>query len=253
MLNTYPILAVRKPPHSIQDKLIVVESATFAALACSKDLMKRLYLVEDQTTVREMLADILARNGYDVVGQCGNGQEALKDILELEPDVIIVDAKLPGLNGLELVRRLQRQLENARFLVFSAFENPVLVKDMLEAGAHGFIEKTASLSEFVNGLNIVANGGTFFGPNIAELIRTVVANPHSVQRSRDFLTEREREVLQLLSEGLTSRQIADRLCIATSTVETHRRNLMRKLDLHNVAGITRYAMQNGLIEVENMI
>ena len=214
--------------------------------------MNRIYIVEDQTTVREMLIDILARNGYEIVGQSGNGQHALKDIVDTQPEIVIIDAKLPGLNGLELLKRLSRQMETIRFLVFSAFENPVLVKDMLEAGAHGFIEKTASLQEFLSGLAIIANGGTFFGPSIAELIRTVVANPNSVQKSKDFLTEREREVLQLIAEGNSTKEIAHRLGLSVKTVDNHRTNMMRKLDLHNVASITRYAIQNGLIEVENM-
>ncbi len=215
--------------------------------------MNRVYIVEDQTTIREMLADILNRNNYNVIGQSGNGQDALREILELQPDIVIIDAKLPGLNGLELLRRLNRQLTGARYLIFSAFENPVLVKDMLEAGAHGFIEKTAGLKEFISGLSIVANGGTFFGPSIAELIRTVVANPNSVQKSKDFLTEREREVLQLIAEGNSTKEIALKLGLSVKTVDNHRTNMMRKLDLHNVASITRYAMQNGLIEVENII
>ncbi len=215
--------------------------------------MNRVYIVEDQTTIREMLADILNRNNYSVVGQCGNGQDALREIIEIQPDIVVIDAKLPGLNGLELLRRLNRQMTGGRYLIFSAFENPVLVKDMLEAGAHGFIEKTASLKEFINGLNIVANGGTFFGPSIAELIRTVVANPNSVQKSKDFLTEREREVLQLIAEGNSTKEIAVKLGLSVKTVDNHRTNMMRKLDLHNVASITRYAMQNGLIEVENII
>jgi len=214
--------------------------------------MNRIYIVEDQTTVREMLVDILTRNGYEIVGQSGNGQDALKDILETQPEIVIIDAKLPGLNGLELLRRLSRQNTTIRFLVFSAFENPVLVKDMLEAGAHGFIEKTASLHEFLSGLAIVSNGGTFFGPSIAELIRTVVANPNSVQKSKDFLTEREREVLQMIAEGNSTKEIAHRLGLSVKTVDNHRTNMMRKLDLHNVASITRYAIQNGFIEVENM-
>lgn len=212
--------------------------------------MKRLYIVEDQTAVRQMLADILCRQNYEIVGECGDGQEALKEILELRPDVVIVDAKLPGLNGLEVIRRLNRQITNTRFLVFSAYQNPALVKDMLEAGAHGYIEKTAQLREFLTGLNIVAEGGTFFGPSIAELIRTVVANPSSVQRSKDFLTEREREVLQMIAEGNSTKEIAARLGLSVKTVDNHRTNMMRKLDLHNVASITRYAMQHGLIELE---
>ncbi|MDQ8204903.1 response regulator transcription factor [Pelagicoccus sp. SDUM812003] len=215
--------------------------------------MKRLYIVDDLTTVRQMLADILERHNYEIIGESGNGQDALKEILELQPDVVVVDARLPGLNGLELIRRLNRQLPHTRYLVFSAYQNPSIVKDMLEAGAHGFVEKTAHLREFINGLGIIAEGGTFFGPNVAELIRSVVANPNSVQRSKDSLTEREREVLQMIAEGHSTKEIAQKLGLSVKTVDNHRTNMMRKLDLHNVASITRYAMQNGLIELDPAI
>ena len=212
--------------------------------------MKRLYIVDDQTAVRQLLADVLSRKSYDIIGESGNGQDALREILDLQPDVVIVDAKLPGLNGLELLRRLSRQLPRTRFLVFSAYQNPSIVKEMLEAGAHGFVEKTAQLKEFLSGLNIVAEGGTFFGPTVAEIIRSVVANPSSVQRSKDFLTDREREVLQLIAEGFSTKEIAQQLGLSVKTVDNHRTNMMRKLDLHNVASITRYAMQNGLVDIE---
>ena len=215
--------------------------------------MKTLYLIEELTAVRQMLADVLGRQNYEIVGQSGNGQDALREILDLRPDVVITDAKLPGLNGLELLRRVGRQLPNCRFLVFSAHQNPILVKEMLEAGAHGFVEKSAQMRELLSGLSIVAQGGTYFGPTIAELIRAVVANPHSVQRSKDYLTEREREVLQLIAEGNSTKEIAQRLGLSVKTVDNHRTNMMRKLDLHNVASITRYAMQNGLIELETAV
>lgn len=215
--------------------------------------MKRLYIVDDLTAVRQMLAEVLERHDYEIVGDCGNGQDALKEIQELKPEIVIVDARLPGLNGLEIVRRLNRQLPETRFLVFSAYQNPSIVKDMLEAGAHGFVEKTANLREFINGLGIVAAGGTFFGPNVAELIRSVVANPGNVQRSKDTLTEREREVLQMIAEGHSTKEIAAKLGLSIKTVDNHRTNMMRKLDLHNVASITRYAMQNGLIDLETAL
>ncbi len=215
--------------------------------------MKRLYLVEDQTTVRQMLADILQRHNYEIVGECGDGQTALKQISELQPDVVIVDAKLPRLNGLEVIRKLNRQLKQTRFLVFSAYQTPTLVKDMLKAGAHGYIEKTAQLRELLVGLDTVANGGTYFGPNIAELIRSVVANPHNVSRTSNGLSKRELEVLHLIAEGNSTKEIAIGLGLSVKTVDNHRTNMMRKLDLHNVASITRYAMQNGLIELEAAI
>jgi DNA-binding NarL/FixJ family response regulator len=161
--------------------------------------------------------------------------------------VIVLDAKLPGLNGVDLLRRLNKVLTNLRVLVFSGHENPVLVREMLEAGAHGFVEKTAGLFEFKKGLETVANGGTYFGPSVAALLRNVVANP-SASSSSDFLTDREREVLQLVAESYSTKEIAVKLGISVKTVDNHRTNLMRKLNLHDVASLTRYALEIGLIQ-----
>ncbi len=215
--------------------------------------MKRLYIVDDLATVRQLLANVLERHNYDIAGDCGNGQEALKEIIELKPDVVIVDARLPGLNSLKIVRRLNRQLPKTRILVFSTYQNHSILKDMLEAGAHGFAEKNANLREFIKGLSIVAEGGTFFGSNVAELIRSVVVNRGNEHRSKDTLTERELDVLQKIAEGHSTKEIALKFGLSIKTVDNHRTNMMRKLDLHNVASITRYAMINGLIDFESAI
>jgi DNA-binding NarL/FixJ family response regulator len=210
--------------------------------------MKRLVIIEDQTAIREMLAEILSLDtSFKIVGEAGDGQSALQLCLEVRPDVIILDAKLPGLNGVDLLRRLNKVLTNVRVLVFSGHENPVLVREMLEAGAHGFVEKTAGLFEFKKGLETVANGGTYFGPAVAALLRNVVANP-SASASADFLTDREREILQLVAESYSTKEIASKLNISVKTVDNHRTNLMRKLNLHDVASLTRYALEIGLIE-----
>jgi DNA-binding NarL/FixJ family response regulator len=209
--------------------------------------MHRLVIVEDQTAIREMLAELLARDkSYILVGQCGDGQAGLKMCLELKPDVMVLDAKLPGLNGVELLRRLSKRLPGIRVLVFSGHENPVVVRQMLEAGAHGFVEKTAGFHEFKKGLATIALGGTYFGPAIANVLRSVVSNPET-SRSPDFLTEREREVLQLVAEGHTTKGIATKLGISAKTVDNHRTNLMRKLDIHDVASLTRYAIEGGAL------
>jgi DNA-binding NarL/FixJ family response regulator len=164
--------------------------------------------------------------------------------------VLVLDARLPVLNGLELLRRVTKQVRNLRILIFSGHENPVLIREMLEAGAHGFVEKTAGLIELKKGLETVANGGTYFGPAVSGLLRNVVANPSVTTTTKDFLTPREREILQLVAESYSTKEIAQKLNISVKTVDNHRTNLMRKLDLHNVASITRYAMQIGLIENE---
>ncbi|RFC49691.1 MAG: DNA-binding response regulator [Verrucomicrobia bacterium] len=210
--------------------------------------MKRLVIIEDQTAIREMLVEILRLDiNYQLVGECGDGQSALTLCLDVKPDLLVLDAKLPGLNGVDILRRISKKLPNMRVLVFSGHENPVLIREMLEAGAHGFVEKTAGLFEFKKGLETVAHGGTYFGPAVAALLRDVVANPDASSAS-DFLTDREREILQLVAESHSTREIAAKLGISIKTVDNHRTNLMRKLNLHDVASLTRYALEVGLIE-----
>jgi DNA-binding NarL/FixJ family response regulator len=210
--------------------------------------MKRLVIIEDQTAIREMLVEILRLDSnYQLVGESGDGQEALSLCLNLRPDLVVLDAKLPGLNGVDILRRLVKKHPTVRVLVFSGHENPVLVREMLEAGAHGFVEKTAGLFEFKKGLETVANGGTYFGPAVAALLRNVVANP-AASSAADFLTDREREILQLVAESYSTKKIAAKLGISIKTVDNHRTNLMRKLNLHDVASLTRYALEIGLIE-----
>jgi DNA-binding NarL/FixJ family response regulator len=210
--------------------------------------MHRLVIIEDQTAIREMLVEILALDkNYNLVGQCGEGQAGLQMCLELEPDVVVLDAKLPGLNGVDLLRRLSKRLPALRVLVFSGHESPVVVREMLEAGAHGFVEKTAGFVEFKKGLATIAAGGTYFGPAIASVLRNVVAHPES-GGSPDFLTEREREILQLVAEGHSTKEIATKLGISAKTVDNHRTNLMRKLNIHDVASLTRHALERGLLD-----
>ncbi len=215
--------------------------------------MKRLVIIEDQTAIREMLVEILRLDAnYQLVGEAGDGQAAVQLCLEASPDVCILDAKLPGLNGVDILRRISKKLPQMRVLVFSGHENPVLVREMLEAGAHGFVEKTAGLFEFKKGLETVANGGTYFGPAVAALLRNVVANP-ATSNAPDFLTDREREILQLVAESHSTKEIAAKLGISVKTVDNHRTNLMRKLNLHDVASLTRYALEVGLIEPKKSI
>jgi DNA-binding NarL/FixJ family response regulator len=209
--------------------------------------MHRLVIVEDQTAIREMMAELLALDGtYSLVGQCGEGQAALHLCLDLKPDLLVLDAKLPGLNGVELLRRIAKSLPSMRVLVFSGQENAVVVRQMLDAGAHGFVEKTAGFAEFKRGLITISQGGTYFGPAIANLLPIAAGNPDSGD-SPDLLTSREREVMQLVAEGHSTKGIASKLGISAKTVDNHRTNLMRKLDIHDVASLTRHALCQGLV------
>lgn len=210
--------------------------------------MHRLAIIEDQTAIRQMLAQLLATEGaYTLVVQCGDGQEALKMCIEMKPDVAVLDAKLPGMGGVELLRELLKRLPRLKVMVFSGHENLELVREMIDAGAKGFVEKTASFNEFKKGLAAIALGGTYFGPAIARALQDELA--HSGPGGpREMLTSREREILQLVARGQSTKEIAASLGISAKTADNHRTNLMRKLNLHDVARLTRHAIERGLLE-----
>lgn len=197
-----------------------------------------------------MVAEIVNTDPtLEVIAETGDGQNALTICMDTKPDFVILDIMLPGLNGAEVLRRFSKQLKNTRVLVFSGYQNPHLVRELLQAGAHGFVEKAAPLSELKKGIDIVANGGSYFGPEVAQLLREAVVNPRSSTRPGiEILTAREREVLQLIAESYNTKEVAQKLNISVKTAENHRTNLMKKLDLHDVAGLTRYAIQQGIIE-----
>ena len=157
---------------------------------------------------------------------------------------------LPNLNGTEILKVFREKLPSTQILIFSGYQSPSLVRELLQAGAHGFVEKSAPLSELRKGVEIVASGGSYFGPEVALLLRDAMADPKSNDSGVNILTKREREILQLIAESHSTREIAKKLEISVKTAENHRTNLMRKLDLHNVASLTRYAINNGLISID---
>jgi DNA-binding NarL/FixJ family response regulator len=210
--------------------------------------MYRLVIIEDQTAVREMLAEVLANDrDYKLVGQCGDGQEGFTMCLDLKPDLVVLDARLPGMGGVELLHQLRKHLPSLKVLVFSGHESPHLVREMLAAGAKGFVEKTANLTEFKKGLAAIALGGTYFGPGVAKTIRDE-ADLQGSGSPQASLTNREREILQMVARGQSTKEIAASLGISAKTADNHRTNLMRKLDIHDVARLTRHAIESGLLE-----
>jgi DNA-binding NarL/FixJ family response regulator len=210
--------------------------------------MKTVAIIEDQTAIREMLSQaILNHEEYEVVMESGDGLAGCEQCLELKPDFVILDVMLPNLNGTEVLRRFSKEIPDTRVLIFSGYQTPGLVRELLQAGAHGFVEKSAPLTELKKGIEIVSSGGSYFGPEVALLLRDAMADPRSSDSGINILTKREREILQLIAESNSTREIAAKLGISVKTAENHRTNLMRKLDLHDVASLTRYAINNGLI------
>lgn len=212
--------------------------------------MKTIGIIEDQTAIREMISQaVLDPNKFELIFGTGDGQEGYEKCIELKPDFVILDVMLPKLNGTDILRRFSKGLPETRVLIFSGYQSPGLIRELLQAGAHGFVEKSAPLKELREGVEIVSSGGIYFSSEVTRLLRDAVADPNKDGSVVNALTKREREILQLIAESYSTRAIAEKLEISVKTAENHRTNLMRKLDLHNVASLTRYAINKGLITI----
>ena len=208
----------------------------------------RVMLVDDHKILREALHSVLERE-KDIIllADASDGGEAQRMARALKPDVVVMDIGLPGVSGIELTRRLQRELPAIRVLALSTFSDRRIVLQMLDAGASGYIVKSAGRDELLRGIRALAQGRTYLCPEVSAVVVDSVRRTRSEDKPEgERLGRREREVLRLLADGSTSPEIAATLHIATSTVEVHRRNIMRKLDLHSVAELTKYAIRNGL-------
>lgn len=210
----------------------------------------KIMLVDDHKMLREALRGILEKSGdIAVVAEANDGAEALERARALAPDVVVMDIGLAGMSGIEATRRLLAENPAVKVLGLSTFADRRMVLQMLEAGARGYVVKSAGSEELLRAIRAVAQGETYLYAEAAAAIVDSLRK-QSLQGTRsETLGRREREVLQLLASGKTSIQIAEALHIATGTVEVHRRNIMRKLDLHNVAELTKYAIREGLTSV----
>jgi len=210
----------------------------------------RLMLVDDHRMLREALRGILEKAGDIVlVAEADDGPAALALALEFAPDVVVMDIGLVGMSGIEATRRMLAENPGIKVLGLSTFADRRMVRQMLEAGARGYVVKSAGSEELLRGIRAVAQGETYLYAEAAAAIVDSLRKQSLQGKQSETLGRREREVLQLLAGGKTSAQIAEELRIATSTVEVHRRNIMRKLDLHNVAELTKYAIREGLTSV----
>jgi DNA-binding NarL/FixJ family response regulator len=205
----------------------------------------RVLLADDHALVRAGLRALLDRiPNVEVVGEAEHGAEAVKLAAQLRPDVVMMDVSMPILNGIEATRRMVKLRPRPRVLVLSMHEDTEYVRMAMNAGASGYLLKTAPRRELELALAAVIRGETWISPSIAHSVVDDIGRraPH-----HDELTPRQREILQLIAEGHTTKQIARRLHIGVKTVETHRAQLMERLDIHNIAGLVRYAIRSGII------
>ncbi|NOZ70975.1 MAG: response regulator transcription factor [Chloroflexi bacterium] len=213
----------------------------------------KLLLVDDHAIVRSGLRMLFqSEQDMEIVGEAGTGEEALIAVQTLEPDVVVMDVAMPGMTGIEATRRIKKANPDVAVLALTMYEDEQYFFQMLEAGASGYIPKRAAPDDLVSAVRVVGQGNVFLYPSLAKLLvndfRQREANDDVTNIPK--LTPRERDVLALIAEGFTNREIAERLVISVKTVDRHRENIMNKLDLHNRVALVKYAIAKGLISAE---
>jgi DNA-binding NarL/FixJ family response regulator len=211
----------------------------------------RILLGDDHTVVRQGFRKILEeRREWEVVAEAGDGREAVRQALELEPDVAVLDIGMPLLNGIEATRQIVRRLPDVRVLILSMHSDDPYVTRAIQAGAKGYLLKDSADADLLRGVAAVAAGKSFFSPAVARVMLDDYVK-HLTDRGivdrYEALSEREREIFQLVAEGRSNKDIADLLSISPATVETHRAHIFQKLDLHNAAEVVLYAVRRGII------
>ncbi len=211
--------------------------------------MIRILLADDHCMVREALRDTLAKiPDVDVVAEAGDAHSAIEKALLLAPDIVVMDMSLPDLNGAEAVRLLKKAGSTAAIVALSAYSDRRVVVDMVRAGAGAYVIKSAAATELVRAIRAVAAGQNYFSPEVASALISEVRAP-APKGQAPHLARREREVLRLIADGVRSHEIAQSLHISLSTVEVYRRNIMRKLDLHTIAELTKHAIRQGITSI----
>lgn len=214
----------------------------------------RVLLADDHTLMREGVRRILsADGGIEVVGEVGDGQAAVAETLARQPDVAVLDITMPGGGGLEAARQIRRQAPEVRILILSMHLQPEYLLESVRAGAHGYLVKDAAASELVSAVRSVCAGDSYYSAAVSaqmsDLLRRKLEG-EEVTNALERLSPREREVLRYIAEGSSNKEIAGSLGISVRTVETHRDSLMKKLGIHSVAGLTRFALRCGLVSDE---
>ncbi len=213
----------------------------------------KVLVAEDHTIVRKGLCSLLEAEAHiEVVGEAENGREALKMVEALKPHVVLMDISMPELNGMDATKRLKKLYPDLKILILSMHADEEYIFETLRAGASGYLVKRSAPTELVKAIKAAYEGDSFLSPSIsAKVIRNYVREKqaNTAPGSLDRLSGREREVLQLIAEGNANRDIAERLFISTKTVEAHRSNIQKKLELNGTAELTRYAVKKGLVEL----
>ena len=208
----------------------------------------RVLLADDHTLVRQGLRALLEREAdIKVIGEATNGREAVRKAVALRPDVIVMDISMPRLNGIEATMRIRAEAPGTRVVVLSMHTGEDYVRSVLKAGAKGYVLKDAPSNDLLTAIRAAKAGGCYLHPRVSSTIVDVYLGAAGDDDPSNILSAREREVLQLIAEGLTNRDIAKHLTLSVKTIDAHRTRVMAKLNLHNTADLTRYAISRGII------
>jgi DNA-binding NarL/FixJ family response regulator len=211
----------------------------------------RVFLIEDHNLVRAGIKALLKTlDGIEVAGEAGNGRDALRMMRLDPPDIVLTDIAMAGLNGMETTARIAKELPGVRVIVLSMYANEEYVMQALRAGAAGYLVKEAATSELELALRAVAKGDTYLSPAVSAKVIDMTLGRSPPGSPLDRLTPRQREILQLIAEGRSTKQIADTLKLSVKTVETHRAQLMSRLEIYDVPGLVRYAIRVGMIAAD---
>jgi len=209
-------------------------------------------LADDHTVVRQGLKALLsAEEDIEVIGEAENGRQAVVLARKTPPDVVVMDVAMPLLNGLEATRQILRNSPSTKVLVLTSYGDDDCVQQLMQVGASGYLIKQTAANDLLKAIREIQRGNAYFSPTIAKRLRDQCREAFSTgqaPRRACELTSREAEVLQLIAEGFSNKQIAAELCISIKTVEKHRQQVMNKLNIHDVAGLTRYALSKGMVE-----
>jgi DNA-binding NarL/FixJ family response regulator len=213
----------------------------------------RVVLADDHVLIRAGLRALLhSLPNIEVIGEASDGNEAVNVVAQDQPDVVIMDIGMPGLNGVDSARRIVKQVPGTRIIILSMHANEEYVGRALEAGAMGYLLKGAEPAELELVLKAVMRGETYLSPSISKhLVQDYLSHRKEKTHPLPDLTVRQREVLQLIAEGCSTKDIANKLKLSVKTVDTHRSELMHRLDIHDVAGLVRYAIRTGLVTTES--
>ena len=211
-------------------------------------------VAEDHTIVRKGICSLLAtKPDIEVVGEAEDGWEAIKKVETLLPDVVLMDITMPHLNGLEATRHIKKMFPQVKVLALTMYTNEEYISQVLQAGASGYVVKQAAPAELISAIQAVHRGDSFLSPSVSKtVIEEYLKHTDAAPQGDHYeaLTDREREVLQLIAEGYSNREIAEKLQVSIKTVGVHRVNLMEKLGIHNVTDLVKYALRKGIISLD---